>query len=180
MHPHLLASSRGEGWVFLTYRGDPGSLNDNRNKRGRHWSKDREHKLEWEGVFLTGFMKERLPKPLVKVKVWVLFQFDRPGVRRDPENYRHPFAKPFADSLVKAGYIPDDTEDYFEIRRIAISDQKLKMTPVQQAMGLHSVTHVAVLYRLPPDALERQRAGGTQLQASSGFGGAAGGPGARG
>lgn len=144
--PPLVASSSGKGWVFITYPGDPGSVNDGRRKRGQHWSQDRAHKLEWEGLFLTGFMAERLPKDLAHVKVWVQLQFDR-NLRRDPENFRHPFAKPFADSLVKAGYLPDDTADYFEIADFGITDRKLATTPAQKAMGLHSCTHVAVLYR---------------------------------
>lgn len=147
MPQHLLASSRDKGWVFLTFADTPGSINDNRSKRGSHWSKDRKAKAEWEGTFLMGFLKEAVPRPLEHVKVWVMFQFDR-RQRRDPENYRHPFAKPFADSLVKGGYIPDDTAEFFELVRVGISDQKVRFTPAQKAMGLHGVTHVAMLYRL--------------------------------
>lgn len=170
--PRLLASDGSRGWVFMTFGDTPGSINDNRSKRGGHWSQDRQAKQEWEGVFLTGFMKERLPRRLDHVKVWATFQFDR-RQRRDPENYRHPFAKPFADSLVKAGYLDDDTERYFELVKVAISDVKAVFTPAQKMMGLHGVTHVAMLYRLPPNALELQReAGGTAQRQASGFGGA--------
>lgn len=149
MPPQLLSSDGTRGWIFVTYPGDPGSINDNRSKRGRHWSQDRAAKREWEGLFLTGFMKERLPKRLTHVKVWVQLQFDR-NQRRDPENFRQPYIKPFADSLVVAGYLTDDTLRYFEVADFAISDVKLATTKAQKAMGLHSCSHVAMLYRTAP------------------------------
>lgn len=178
--PRLLSNETGKGWIFFTYDDTPGSVNAGRSKRGQHWTKDREFKAEWEGIYLTCFMRERLPRKLEHVRVWFSLQFIDPGRGRDVENYRHPIVKPFADSLVKAGYLPDDTEDYFEVGGLAIDGRKLELTPTQKMLGRRSCLHVALLYRLAPDALERQHAGGTRLQASRGVGGATESQGARG
>lgn len=147
---HLRRSDGMAGWVLLTYSGTPGTVNHGRAKRGQHWTKDRAHKAEWEGTFMVGFMQERLPKKLAHVKVWVQLQFDDPGRRRDPENHRHPFMKPFADTLTKGGYIVDDTAEFFEVVDFAISDQKLIVTPAERKLGRRSACHVALLYRVAP------------------------------
>jgi hypothetical protein len=171
--PTLVSEDGSQGWIFFTYDDTPGSINDNRNKRGRHWSQDRKHKQEWEGIYLACFLRERLPRNLIHVKVWFQLQFTDAGRARDPENFRHPVVKPFADCLVAAGYLPDDSADFFVVRELTISKDKLIITPTQRALGRKSAMHVALLYRLAPDALERQRAGGTQLQASRGYDGVA-------
>lgn len=144
--PRLQSSNEQRGWIMVTMPGDTGTVNHGKTRRGSHWTKDREHKREWEGLFLMAFMQERLPKNLAHVKVWVTFQFTDPGRKRDPENFRHPFAKPFADSLVKGGYLADDTRDYFELADVGFSTVKLAVTPVQKQMGLKSMTHIALIY----------------------------------
>jgi hypothetical protein len=35
--------------------------------------------------------------------------------RRDWHNYFHGIVKPLADALASAGYLPDDTGDYFKV-----------------------------------------------------------------
>lgn len=178
--PRLLSSETGKGWIFFTYDDIPGTVNHGRSKRGQHWTKDREFKKEWEGIYLSCFLRERLPRKLEHVKVWFSLQFIDPGRRRDTENYRHPVTKPFADALVKAGYLDDDTDQYYEVAGLAISETKLVLTDTQKMLGRRACLHVAMLYRLPPDAPERQHAGGTRLQASNGVGEAADSRGARG
>lgn len=176
----LSSGDGSRGWIFCSYDDTPGSVNHNANKRGRHWSQDRAHKQEWEGIYLALFMANRLPRKLSSVKVWFQLEFTDPGRRRDPENQRHPIVKPFADSLVVAGYLPDDTADYFTCMDVTISDRKLVVTKGERAMGKKSRLHIALLYRVAPDALESHRAGGTRLQASTGLGGMANGRGTRG
>lgn len=148
--PRLQRSDGSAGWVLLSYSGTPGTVNHGRAKRGQHWTKDREAKAEWEGTFMVGFMQARLPKRLAHIKVWVQLQFTDPGKRRDPENFRHPFMKPFADSLVKGGYIADDTKEFFEVVGFEISDQKLVVTAAERRLGRRSACHVALLYRVAP------------------------------
>jgi hypothetical protein len=178
--PSLVSSDGSRGWLFASYDDVPGTVNHGRSSRGQHWSKDRAHKAEWEGIFMVLFMHGALPKNLAHVKVWFKLEFFDPGRRRDPENFRHPLMKPFADTLVRGGYLADDTGEFFTCVDLQLSPEKLERTAAQKAMGLKARLHMALLYRVAPDALERQRAGGTRLQASRGSSGMAGDRGARG
>lgn len=103
----------------------PGSVNAGASRRGRHWTVQREQKKQWEGIFFIMFLQARLPKGLVWCRADVELQFTTPGTKRDPENFRSPVSKPLADALVKAGYIPDDSPEFFEMGSLVVSREKL-------------------------------------------------------
>jgi hypothetical protein len=131
--PSLVSSDGSRGWLFASYDDVPGTVNHGRSSRGQHWSKDRAHKAEWEGIFMVLFMHGALPKNLAHVKVWFKLEFFDPGRRRDPENFRHPLMKPFADTLVRGGYLADDTGEFFTCVDLQLSPEKLERTAAHGA-----------------------------------------------
>lgn len=168
-----------DGSVTVEVAANPGTVNDGKQGKGRHWTTQQRAKVEWEGTFAYSFMKAKLPRHLRFVSVTVELQFIDPGRRRDSENYRHPISKPLADALVKGGWLEDDTDEFYVLERVTISSERLERTKSQKAMGQRSRMIVTIDYLLDPAHHASLGAGGTEAG-----GGAAGarrmGPGARG
>lgn len=82
-------------------------------------------KKSWEGQYLVLCMAGKLPKGLTKIRANVRLEFHDPKRRRDVENYRQSVVKPLADALVKGGYLPDDTAEFFEVGAFEISPDKI-------------------------------------------------------
>jgi hypothetical protein len=147
-----------DGTVVLNYDGVPGSAN---KKRGQHWTGTRDEKAQWEGIFALLAMKEKLPRRCRFLNIEVELQFTTPNTRRDAENFRQPIVKPLNDALVKGGWIEDDTEDYIHVGRISISDEKLKVTKAQHALGVRARMTITIDYLLGPSHHAPLSAGGT-------------------
>lgn len=71
-------------------------------------------KKRWEGLWLQQFMVARMDPFMSFAKVTFNVYFKQRH-HRDTENYRHPVVKPFADALVKGGYLKDDTDEWFRV-----------------------------------------------------------------
>lgn len=109
----------------LVYDGAPKSVNaggggSRKNKYASH-----REKMQWEGIFGMLLLAARVPRPLGFTRLTVELQFtDRRG--RDAENYRHPVVKPLLDAMKKGGWIADDTEDYVQVERVYLIEEKLE------------------------------------------------------
>jgi hypothetical protein len=88
-----------------------------------HWSRGAKEKKRWENIWLQVFMQAEVPRRMSRCDADVKLEF-RTGRRRDVENYRAAFVKPFADALVYGGYIPDDSEDFFRVTSFEILTNK--------------------------------------------------------
>lgn len=109
----------------LAHDDAPASLNKGGTGSRRHWSVGAREKKRWEGLFFMMLLAEKVPKHAAKVRVRVLLEFTAPA-RRDSENYRSSFSKPFADALVKGRWLADDTEDFFTLESVSCSKEWLK------------------------------------------------------
>jgi len=114
----------------LTHDEVPGSVNAKKGGVGAHHMQTHREKMRWEGTYGMMLMVAKVPRNLPLVRVKIELQFTTPNNRRDVENFRHPITKPFADALVKLGYIPDDTEAYFRVEDLRISPDKLDAPPL--------------------------------------------------
>lgn len=92
----------------------PKSLNAGGNGSRRHWAVGYREKARWEGLYLVELLAARVPKAMVWCKADAVIKWRR-RARRDEENYRGPISKPLADALVKGGYLPDDTSEFFRM-----------------------------------------------------------------
>lgn len=109
---------------ILTYDDVPPSVNIGA-RRGLHWSVERKRKAEWEGIFAFLLLEQRVPKHMARAKASVLLEFVAPA-RRDSENYRSTFSKPFADALVNGGWLADDTDEFYELTKVVCSREWIK------------------------------------------------------
>lgn len=109
----------------------PPSINAGGTGSRRHWSAAAKEKIKWEGTFMYLLLEQRVRKSMLRcsVQAWLTFKEKR---RRDSENYRPSVSKPLADVLVKAGYLPDDTDEFFEFTRMHIATG-LELGPVVKA-----------------------------------------------
>lgn len=114
-----------DGSIIVHYDDTPKTVNKGGGGARKHWGPGSKEKAMWEGIYMMLFLQGKLPKKLDWVGVGVVLEYTTPNTKRDPENFRHPVVKPLADALVKAGYIPDDNPDHFEVRDFAISKSKL-------------------------------------------------------
>lgn len=152
-----------DGEVVVEHPAIPGSVNRGAGGNRRHWSKGNAEKQEWDGTFGFLFMKAKLPRKLRFVSVNVELQFYDPGTRRDSENFRGPISKPLADALVKGGWIPDDTDAYYVLERVWISDVKLARTRQQISMGQVANMVVRIAYLLDSGPAAPLSAGGADV-----------------
>lgn len=109
----------------------PKSLNEGGNGSRRHWAVGYREKARWEGLYLAELMVNRVPRGMVRCTATALIRW-RPVPqwgdnqdRRDIPNYSGPISKPLADSLVKAGYISDDTPDFFKMGELTFAIDSL-------------------------------------------------------
>jgi len=150
-----LMEGEPDGYVEFEWDDLPRSVNAGGGGSRKHWGeahKEKAGKRGWDGIFAMLAIRAKLPRRLDRVVVSVELQFSDPGTRRDPENFRHPVVKPLADALVKAGFIPDDTDNYFRIDTFTINrDVKLdpKKRPGQRAARAQRIV-VRIAYRFSP------------------------------
>jgi hypothetical protein len=114
-----------DGCVHFHYDDTPKTVNKGGGGSRGHWSKGHKEKAMWEGIYCMCFLQAKLPRPLEYVQADIVLGYTRPNTKRDPENFRHPVAKPLADALVKAGYLSDDDPEHFSIGIFEISRDKL-------------------------------------------------------
>lgn len=112
--------------VTLYYDEIPKSANSGGGgARANPYAASREKRM-WEGVYFVLFLRAKIPKDLDHITVRPELQFTDPWRRRDADNYYLSISKPLADTLVKGGYIPDDTPDHYSCERVVISKDKAK------------------------------------------------------
>lgn len=147
-----MSDDRLDGNRIVYYDATPKTVNKGGGGVRGHWSKASREKSRWEGLYMMLFLQCKLPKHLEFVRVGITLEFTTPNTRRDPENFRHPVVKPLADALVKGGYLPDDTADYFEVDHLVISKDKLTGLPPKSLVK--SRITLAIDYRLARTAPE--------------------------
>lgn len=103
----------------LSYDEVPKSLNAGGTGSRRHWSVGHKEKRRWEGVWAMLLMERRAPRHMVKVYVSALIEVED-NRKRDSENFRSAISKPLADALVKGGWLPDDTDEFFTFGGVKI------------------------------------------------------------
>jgi Holliday junction resolvase RusA-like endonuclease len=109
----------------------------------RHWGVAHREKAKFEGLFLMHFLSEKLPKGLERVQATAQLQF-KDRRRRDPDNYHFPISKPLGDALVKGGYLPDDTADFYRLTEVTMNPDPLRTQLRQPARML-----ITLDYELP-------------------------------
>lgn len=106
---------------ILTYGDLPKSVNAGGVGSRAHWSRGYKEKKRWEQIWLQVLMENRVPKGMVRCEVAEARLVFRTQQRRDVENYRPAFTKPFADALVSGGYIRDDTEEFYTLGLVKLA-----------------------------------------------------------
>lgn len=91
--------------------------------RANHFAAHREKK-RWEGIYGILLMSERVPRGGTHASVSIELRF-RDKRRRDSSNYYQSVVKPLADVLVQMGMIPDDTDEFFEVKDLTIHPDRL-------------------------------------------------------
>lgn len=98
----------------------PPSSNSKTGLGGRsHWSVQAKTKGEWEGIFCMLLLAARLPKKLESVRAYPEIHF-KTKAKRDGDNYYFPISKPLGDALVKGGWLPDDTPEFYNCERVHV------------------------------------------------------------
>lgn len=78
-------------------------------------------------------LERKVPKNMTRCKASAMLEFKHAN-KRDVENFRPAIVKPLADTLVKGGFLPDDTEDFFIFERVEILKMPLEV-PNPQVKG---------------------------------------------
>lgn len=145
----------------LTYDEAPASLNKGGTGSRRHWSVGAREKKRWEGIYAYLLLDAKVPRGMTRARASAVLEFKAPA-RRDSENFRSALSKPFADALVKGGWLADDTDDFFELTKVVCS--KVWLLPRNpQVKGRLTITLEAD-YDLPaendlPAVIQRPRLG---------------------
>ncbi len=96
--------------LSVTYHATPPSLN---RVGGRsHWGQWRREKLKWQQIVEARLLEAQLPRELAYVQVSAVLRFPTLH-RRDEGNYRTILEKVCGDSLVRGGWLPDDTPAWY-------------------------------------------------------------------
>jgi hypothetical protein len=134
----------------------PASLNKGGAGSRRHWSAGAREKKRWEGLFFVMLLSEKVPKGASHIRVRVDLEFTAPA-RRDSENFRPAFSKPFADALVKGGWLADDTDEFFTLESVRCSKQWLK--PKHPGVKGRTTIVLEADYEEPPMSFDRTQVG---------------------
>jgi Holliday junction resolvase RusA-like endonuclease len=108
----------------LGYNEAPKSLNEGGVGSRRHWSAGHAEKKKWENIYGMLLLGSKAPRGMAYCKVKATLQF-RDHRRRDVDNYRPAISKPLADVLVKGGWLPDDTAEFFQLESVEINKEPL-------------------------------------------------------
>jgi Holliday junction resolvase RusA-like endonuclease len=88
------------------------------NSRSRHHMTRHMEKMSWEYelFYQLRSKKNRMAKRGVQItvplKISCIVRWDKPGPLPDPDNIEPSIKKPTNDALQKAGWIPNDTQEY--------------------------------------------------------------------
>jgi hypothetical protein len=113
----------------------PPSMNSTRGAGAKgHWRAQHRSKQEWEGLIMVALLEAKVPRGLWSVEARaVLTVPDR--IRRDAGNFRFMLEKALGDTLVKCGYLPDDTPEHFTFPELTFEYEKgVKRTTVHLTM----------------------------------------------
>lgn len=106
--------------AVLSYDEAPPSSNKNSGVGGRGDPRGiARTKGKWEGIFAMLLMVERVPRGLSHVHVTPELKF-RTKNQRDCDNFYLPISKPLADAMVKGGWLPNDTPEFYTMDRVSI------------------------------------------------------------
>lgn len=120
----------------LTYPEAPKSLNDGGAGSRRHWSVGYLEKSKWHEIYSGLLEIEGVPRGASHIHVDAAIHW-RIRRRRDETNYEPAIVKPLADVfvhgttrtkkakvLVRGGWIPDDTSEFFEFGELSFAYPK--------------------------------------------------------
>lgn len=94
----------------LVIPGTPPSLNQIGYRS--HWSVGRKAKQDWEQMLGIALLEQRVPRKLNTVRASATLHF-RQRRRRDAGNFAALLDKALGDVLQAAGYLEDDTPEYY-------------------------------------------------------------------
>ena len=119
----------------LSYDDTPKSLNAGGAGSRRHWGPAHKEKRRWEGCWGMLLIHHKVPRGMSRVRIEAALEF-ADNRRRDVENYRPDLAKALGDALVKGGWLPDDTQEFFDLGMVRIiSGVDLLPWPLNRASG---------------------------------------------
>lgn len=102
-----------ERTFVLTHREVPKSMNAGGGGSRVHWATARDEKKRWEGIYAMLLLAERVPTHMQRCHAEAIIRWKNRN-RRDETNYIASVVKPLADCLVKGGWLPDDTGEFFK------------------------------------------------------------------
>ncbi len=108
----------------LVYDEAPKSVNQGGGGARKNEFASHREKKRWEGIFGMLLMAGKVQKPLGFTRVTIELQFTTRR-NRDAENFRHPVVKPLLDAMKRGGWLEDDTEEYVQVERLYIADERL-------------------------------------------------------
>jgi hypothetical protein len=102
------------GTATLSIPGTPPSYNTTAHA---HWRKVSQEKKKWEGFLHIALMEQEVPRKLSFVKASATLHF-RTRRRRDEINLRVTLDKALGDVLQSAGYLEDDTPEFYRFSSV--------------------------------------------------------------
>lgn len=102
----------------LTHLEAPKSMNAGGAGSRQHWAVGYREKQRWEGIYTMLLLGRRVPTGMASCTANAVIRWKNRN-RRDSTNYIAPIVKPLADALVKGGWLPDDTDEFFSFAGVA-------------------------------------------------------------
>jgi hypothetical protein len=104
----------GQTAYVLTIPGAPKSVNaGGGGVRTNHFAAAREKK-QWQLTYENALLAASVPRGMSYCAVDVVLRW-KFRKRRDVENFRYGFVKPFSDAMVSGKWLPDDTDEFFRL-----------------------------------------------------------------
>lgn len=109
----------------------PPSMNSTRGAGAKgHWRAQHRAKQEWEGLIMVALLQAEVPRGLWSVEAKAVLTVPT-RTRRDAGNFRFMLEKALGDTLVKCGYLPDDTPEHFTFPELTFEYEKgVKLTTI--------------------------------------------------
>ncbi len=105
-----------ERTCVLTVLEPPRSNNSGGGGARQHHFAAAKEKKRLQGLYALELMISRLPKGMTFCYAEIVVEWKRQN-HRDKENFRQSVTKPLADALTAGGWLPDDTEAEWDVRR---------------------------------------------------------------